>query len=152
MLPALAPLLLALFLFCAKTCHYAGVAARRSGGSWQTRIITDQISDISRGMNVLWCVFYFISLSYNPPANGARSLPLPRARPGWGWWQWCIFHATHPLCLSLFLFLACSLGACVSWYAWLPQRKEAPQLRPEAAEGGREMSNAKLRKHGSKIG
>lgn len=50
-----------------------------SGLAHRPRIITDQISDISRGMNVLWCVFYFISLSYNPPSNGTRfSLPPPR--------------------------------------------------------------------------
>lgn len=152
MLPALAPLLLALFLFCAKTCHYAGVAAPRSGGSWQTRIITDQISDISRGMNVLWCVFYFISLSYNPPANGARSLPLPRARPGWGWWQWCIFHTTHPLCHSLSLSAFLFLSWCVCFLVRMAAAAQGGASAEARGSGGREMSNAKLRKHGSKIG
>lgn len=77
-----------------------GGGSTEERGSWQTRIITDQISDISRGMNVLWCVFYFISLSYNPPANGAH----------WGWWQWCIFHATLSLSPSLSLLVRVFLG------------------------------------------
>lgn len=83
MLPAkAAPLLLLLFLSRRATmrgwqhcqhCQHWQPCNGDGGWSWQgTRIITDQISDISRGMNVLWCVFYFISLSYNPPANGAR--------------------------------------------------------------------------------
>lgn len=102
-------------------------AARRSGWVFsglahRPRIITDQISDISRGMNVLWCVFYFISLSYNPPSNGTRT------PEGWVWvwvvggsqrvWgcEWCHAHGR------------------------------------DGRGGAREMSNAKLRKHGSKIG
>lgn len=151
MLPALAPLLLALFLFCAKTCYYAGVAgARRSGGSWQTRIITDQISDISRGMNVLWCVFYFISLSYNPPANGARSLSLSLCLGlvlGGGGGNGVSSTPTPlPLSLSIFLFLTRSLGACVSWYAWLPQHKEAPQLRPGCVGEGEGNVECEIKK------
>lgn len=76
------------------TCHVfkrrEGRWVERRGGflglEHRPRIITDQISDISRGMNVLWCVFYFISLSYNPPSSGTR-----RVASGWhvlgaGWW------------------------------------------------------------------
>lgn len=46
------------------TAATAAVAARISSVCFR-RIITSQISNISRGMNVLWCVFYFISLNYN---------------------------------------------------------------------------------------
>jgi len=94
MLPALASLLLPLFF-----PHFAVVVvvlSRRASWGWgwawhSTRIITDQISDISRGMNVLWCVFYFISLSYNPPANGTRCPFLPRGWAGGGCVYVCMY-------------------------------------------------------------
>lgn len=132
-----------------KTCYYAGVAepalAAREWGQG-TRIITDQISDISRGMNVLWCVFYFISLSYNPPANGARfSFALPRGR-SWVGVAMLYLPSRPRLPLSLTLLVRVLLGThgC---------RNERRRLSWGSGRVGvREMSNAKLRKHGSKIG
>jgi len=99
------------------------------------RIITDQISDISRGMNVLWCVFYFISLSYNPPANGTRSLPLPRGCTGAGGWYVCV----------------CVCTSCVL-VRMAATAKGGASAEATATTRAGEMSNAKLRKHGSKIG